>query len=262
MFGIVRRLKAATSNFIYYMGYQIEQYDEEHNADLRRARLLRQNNVSLVFDVGADTGTYSQKLRRYGYQGKIISFEPVSSANQQLQQRAAGDPLWTHQPIALGSENRSLDINISKKTRCSSFMELSERFVGNALRADVVSTERVRVATLDSLRGNLFSTSERIHLKMDVQGYELEVLKGAAKTLTQVAVVEVEMSYVRIYDDQPLICDVICFLNDCGFELVSLENIFLDRATAHYNQADGLFVRAASSAVERTTLTATESVQS
>ena len=90
----------------------------------------------------------------------------------------------------------------------------------------------------------LLEPGERALLKADVQGFELEVLRGSERTLEQVELVEVELSLVPLYAGAPLLPEVYEHLRERGFALVGLEPVLLDPAGAVL-QLDGLFARSA-----------------
>ena len=64
----------------------------------RITALLADHSVDCVFDVGANIGQYATSIRRNGYAGRILSFEPLTSAHAEISARAAGDPHWDIAP--------------------------------------------------------------------------------------------------------------------------------------------------------------------
>jgi FkbM family methyltransferase len=186
---------------------------------LRRARLLAERGVEMVIDVGANRGQYAEELRRHGYRGRIVSFEPLSEAYAALQRRSATDERWQVQRLALSDGDRGL------------FPE-----------AVPPTLERVRAARLDEVELDL-PPPGRTLLKLDVQGYELRVLTGAAGMLGDVGIVETELSVVALYEGQPLLADILRALEDERFALHALEPILRDWRTGELLQFDGLFVR-------------------
>ena len=89
---------------------------------------LISRRIDTVLDVGANIGQFAQRIRSHGYDGRIISFEPVSSVYETLINAARSDPLWETRQLALGDCSGSKLINISKSTVYSSFDDLPLSF--------------------------------------------------------------------------------------------------------------------------------------
>jgi FkbM family methyltransferase len=207
---------------------------------LRRARLLAEHGVELVIDVGANRGQYAEELRRHGYQGRIVSFEPLSQAHAVLERRSAADGRWEVRQIALSDGDRTLDLGSADNF--SSAMPVEQRLAGLFPEAVPGALERVPAVRLDQIDLKLPSTGRTL-LKLDVEGYELRVLAGAAGILGEIGVVEAELSIVALHEGQPLLPEVIRALAEKGFTLLALEPTTRDWHTGEYLQFDGLFVR-------------------
>jgi hypothetical protein len=102
----------------------------------------------------------------------------------------------------------------------------------------------VDVERLDSLASLLPLPGQRAYLKLDVQGYELQVLQGSEAFLPGIVVVEAELSLVPLYVGGPLYRDVVDYLADRGLHLISVEGITEEPDTGHMLQVDGVFLRA------------------
>ena len=213
-----------------------------------RQELIRECGIRVVLDVGANAGQYATRLREDGYDGRIISFEPIREVHAALAAAAAHDPLWETRNLALGAESGRAVLNISENTYSSSFFPIADIHVDAAAEAAFVGTEEVERARLDSLD---IPTDEPILLKMDVQGYEPEVIRGAGLLLTRVAAVEAEMSLVPIYHGQELAPEVCKLLRQKSFVPVALDNAFWHPETQEILAIDGLFRRIASHGAHR-----------
>ena len=208
----------------------------------QRLRLLRSSQVTTVLDVGASVGDYGQELRWAGYHGRIISYEPMAKAFATLARRAAGDPSWTCRPIALGSVAGSGALHIARDQVSSSLLIQMNHVVTAAPWSQHDHDETVVMSSLDDEREE-WGQDERFFLKLDVQGFEREVLEGATQVLANVVGIEMEMSLTTLYEGQRLFCDDVAVLSDLGFDLISVDNVFVDRDSQRLLQVDGLFVR-------------------
>jgi FkbM family methyltransferase len=208
-----------------------------------RPQLIADKQIALVLDVGANTGQYATKLRQQGYRGRIVSFEPLSKEFAQLRQRASSDPHWDCKQVALGSTEGYTIINIAGNSYSSSLLPMLDRHVIGAPDSRYVGRETIAITRLDSLQPSLMQAHERVYLKLDVQGYELEVLKGAGRTLHQVDIIEMELSLVPLYQHQLLYPAMIDYVERLGFDLLYLEGDFADYTTGEVLQVNGIFVR-------------------
>jgi FkbM family methyltransferase len=209
----------------------------------RRINLLRHYRINKVLDVGANTGQYGIKLRRSGYRGVIHSFEPMTRAFAALHRTASPDPHWYCHRLALGSKAEHRLIHIAGNSYSSSFLPMLERHVISAPQSKYIGHEIVPVERLDALQPRLLAPGDRVYLKLDVQGFEREVLRGAPETLKRIAVLESELSIVPLYENGVLLPYMVRLLKKLGFVLVSFDHDFVDPRTGEVLQINGYFVR-------------------
>jgi FkbM family methyltransferase len=214
--------------------------------EIRRARLLAWQGVDVVLDIGANAGQYGRSIRKAGFGGRIVSFEPLGEAFEQLALVAADDAGWVCHRLALGTRRGSATLNVSRDLEASSILAMEDRHVRHWPPSAYVGTEVVTVERVDSLASGLVAPDDRLYLKVDVQGYELQVLRGACGLLPQVVAIEAELSLVPLYREGPLYREVIEYVAGRGFQLVSIEGITEEPETGHMLQLDGVFVRGAS----------------
>ena len=149
-------------------------------------RLFKQMQINCVLDVGASRGQFGQLLRTAGYTGHIISLEPSPPDYSILDQNAQSDPRWQTRQLALGEENGQLPLNIFNDTVFNSFMEPNEYIL--ALGCKVERTKQVDVARLDDIYDELMTAvpAPRLFLKLDTQGYDQTILRGAKETVQRI----------------------------------------------------------------------------
>jgi FkbM family methyltransferase len=209
---------------------------------VRRQAMFATHGVDVVFDVGAASGAYGRELRDFGFHGSIVSFEPMEKAYARLVAERADDPLWTSHRCALGSAAAKATINIASNSDSSSLLPLSSRHLEAAPQVSYVATEVVDVARLDDLASAHLAEGSRPFLKLDTQGFEKEVLAGGQDTLERCVGLQLELSFVSLYDGGMLANEAISFAYDAGFHLVGLDQGFAD-PNGQILQSDGVFFR-------------------
>ncbi|MBN2474317.1 MAG: FkbM family methyltransferase [Pirellulales bacterium] len=198
--------------------------------------LLEQLGIDCVFDVGAHTGGFATSLRRLGYRGHIVSFEPAPGVFAVLQNRFRGDALWQGYNCALGAEDTRMDLNVAELSNCSSFLR-PKGF-------DVKETIEVEVRRLDGVFGSLVASipEPRVFLKLDTQGYDLEVLKGAQGCLDRILGLQSEISVEALYEGMPDYLDSLAQYNAQGFTLANLCTAARNNRTKRVIEYDCLMV--------------------
>lgn len=182
--------------------------------------------ISQVIDVGANRGQYREFLRRHvGYSGAISSFEPIGQNAAYLMQQAALDPAWTIHACALGRTRGKAELNVMRSDAFSSFLEpLAGQQQIFARQNAVERVEEVVVTCLDDLSddGALDVAARATFLKLDTQGFDLEVLAGGTRVVPYVCGIQTEVSCVPIYAGMPDIVDSLTYLKACGFQLAGM----------------------------------------
>jgi len=182
-----------------------------------------------IFDVGANIGQFGQNTRQViGYRGTILSFEPNPTAYARLASYAQNDADWHCFPFALGESAGTAKFNVMRFDNLSSLLEPggeSERYFADS--NEVVETRDVEVRTLDEVFADLRAKFgfQRPFLKLDTQGFDLRVARGAAKSIAAFTGCVSEVSLVPIYQDQPTMSDSIACFRSLGLELVEMFNV-------------------------------------
>jgi FkbM family methyltransferase len=213
-------------------GFEVVRNDRGTLLGSHLSTLFDQYKINVVIDVGARRGEYGNWLRRNGYKGWIISFEPVAESFSFLAQTAARDPHWLAHHLALGRENGEATINVTQLTFYSSFRNPSPyAYETFGSQPTVKSTETVMVTTLDEMFDQITSvaTDPRVYLKMDTQGWDLEVLEGATESLRHVAALQSEIAAQAIYEGMPMMRDALERIERCGFAISGFFPVNLDR---------------------------------
>jgi len=226
------------------LGYELHPYDPEPAPaaeDLLRARVLAGERIDLLLDVGANEGQYALRMRRAGFEGRIVSFEPLADAFAVLERRAAGDPSWEARRLALSDADGTAEIHVAGNSTSSSLLEMGARHLASAPESAYVGTELVDTARLDALWDSL--GGERVFLKLDVQGFEMHVLRGAEQALADLRGVQAELALAHLYEGDSPWREVVDHLAARGFELAGVEPGFGDPDSGRMLQFDGVFLR-------------------
>jgi FkbM family methyltransferase len=236
---LLRKLLRSTSLDNYMHGYLSNIFNTR-----QLAHILRQVGSDLVFDVGANQGQFAQSLLIEGFGGQVVSIEPLSVAHRQLVIATRQFPNWiAHDRCAIGNCDGIIDINVSKNSASSSILGMLEAHRSAANESIYVSRESVPIFKLDSIYHLYAQSRSQIFLKIDTQGYEWQVLDGAANVLPLVKGVLCELSLVELYQGQRLWLDMIKRLESEGFVLWSLQQGFTDSRSSRTLQLDAIFLR-------------------
>ena len=240
-FNVRSLLKKITRNF----GLEIIRFTPQASNAARLKHFLSYYEFNLVFDVGANTGQYASNLREIGYAGRIISFEPGSSAYSILKSNAAKDLNWDIAPrIAIGDQDQEIEINISENTQCTSLLDLTDDLLESFPSSSYTTTEKVQLAKLDTIAGNFFNKeNDKILLKIDTQGYEKQVLEGAKEILPHILGVQLELSINQLYKEEILYDEMINYLKQLGYVLYAVMPGYTDKRSGKMLQMDGVFLR-------------------
>ena len=239
MKSIAKKILRATGADSYFNGYFSNIVHSSHHA-----LSFQQVDADLVFDIGANQGQFAKDLIAAGFIGNVVSFEPLSAAHRQLVRNSGAYTNWiAHTRCAIGDYNGIIDINISKNSMSSSILAMGDSHLSAAEESIYVANERAPIFTLDAVGLPYANSDSSIILKIDTQGFEWQVLDGAAKILPLVRGVLCELSLIELYKDQRLWKDMIERLEKEGFKLWSIQQGFVDQRTARTLQIDATFLR-------------------
>lgn len=215
----------------------------KRNAMKRRLALMKRCGIDLVLDVGANIGQFAKILRKAGYAGEIVSFEPLSTSFARLARSASRDPRWQAIHLGLGDRDHEATLHISGDSQASSLRDMLPLHHDVASYFSYVGEERVSIRKLDTVWDEYVRPESKVYLKIDTQGFEKEVLDGAVRSLSRVKAVQLEMSIEPLYKGTLLLPEMITFMNGKGFTLMSVEYGVCHPETGQMLQLDGIFAR-------------------
>jgi FkbM family methyltransferase len=227
-------------------GYEITKahFGQDLWADAKT--LLADGEIKTVFDVGANEGQSAREFCRGFPLARIYSFEPAPGPFQLLSRFAGGQPRVTPVNQALGETPGQAEFHENNFDQTSSFLPASVQS-GAYFGSEVFGCRRkirVEVTTLDT-----FCRRESIEkidlLKLDVQGFELNVLKGARDFLEggRIGCLVLELAFVPLYENQPALNDLAAFLGEYQYKLAGFYD-FAQSARLHLMWCEAIFHRA------------------
>ena len=181
---------------------------------------LTRAGITLFLDVGANAGQTGQGLRAAGYTGRIASFEPIGDCFESLTRAATADPLWETHNLAIGSEDGPAEIGVSGNLVSSSLRPATDILISIHEPVRYVRHETVTVVRLDSLWDTVAHPSDRVHLKIDTQGFERDVILGAEGVLDRIASVRMEVAVSEVYVGEMEVPEAITMMRERGFVLI------------------------------------------
>ena len=195
-----------------------------YESNLRR--ILSALRINCVLDVGSYHGDFARLLRRIGFAGLIISFEPVATNYELLEEARVEDTDWRIHRMALGSTTGRAAIRVFAGTTFHSFLAPSEyglsRFPD---KLQLERTETVAMERLDNLLDDLVKdiADPRIFLKVDTQGYDLEVIRGLGNKVADISALQIEMAVTPIYQKATnSFAEALLYLQQAGFQVSGL----------------------------------------
>ena len=229
-------MRTAMTALAAHFGYAVLPKWRLANRDLAEhlRQLFDRCAIGCVIDVGANTGQYAGFLRdEVGFTGLIVSIEPLAECFDRLERAAAADANWLVVNCALGSAETEATLNVMAYDQLSSFLEPNNDGAPHMAPLNRVCRRvRVPVRRLDAVLAEL-ETDRRlgpIYLKLDTQGFDLEVIKGAGAALPRIRALQTELSVVPIYDRMPDWQTALATLQGQGFELSGLWTVNRDPA--------------------------------
>lgn len=237
-------IKQSIRSALRGLGVEVHRFNPAANKTARLIASLSYCSIDTVLDIGANEGQFAQELRTGGYRETIVSFEPMADAHSKLLVRSQGDSKWhVAARAAIGAGHGTVELNVAGNSVSSSVLPMLEARSKAAPDSVYRAKEPVALMPLDEAAIPFVKNSNNILLKIDTQGYEWQVLDGAADLMTRSRAVLIELSLLPLYEGQRLWMDYINRLEAAGLTLWALEPAFVDSESGRTMQLDGLFIR-------------------
>jgi FkbM family methyltransferase len=239
-------VKKVLRRIVNKAGYDVVKL-KNSNASLadNLANVIAAKNIGCILDVGANAGQYGVFLRELGYRGHIVSFEPVSAVFDRLKLAAKDDPKWLCFRYALGDRDEEKTINVYSSTVFSSFLDATDYSKSIWRSLNERQPEQVQVRTLSGLFPELLGRvgDVRCLLKMDTQGYDLNVFRGAQDVLPHVDALQSEIATITLYEHMPNGLDVLKVFQEQGYYVSGMYPINREQETLATIEFDCVLVK-------------------
>lgn len=233
-FKVKERLQGVARSF----GFEFRRVQDES----QRWLWLREWNIRTVLDVGANVGLFTECMWQVFPEARIYAFEPIPECYHTLIRKYSLHRGFEAFNVALGSKHERAVMMKNEFLPSSSLLPMEERHRLSFPYASRVKPVEVQVVPLDVMLPMLRLDTE-VLLKIDVQGFENEVLDGGRNVLSQTKVAIVETSFVELYRSQPLFGEIFHLMSQNGFEFIGCGEPTRDPLTGRVLQADAYFLR-------------------
>ena len=228
------------------VGLQVVRFPVRDSLQGHLRELFKRTGVNCVLDVGANDGDFAREVREIGFKDRLVSFEPVRSTFDKLAREARGQTNWIVHNFALGAEETEKEIHVYRGSGFNSFLPAShfgmERF-GNQLES--AGMETVTVRRLDQVFADCVAgmADPRVFLKMDTQGWDLEVTKGASGSLLSLVGIQTEVAARHCYQGMVGFTQAIDHYVGLGFDVSGIFPVARDTDGLRVVELDCVFVQ-------------------
>lgn len=220
----------------------------EHDAYQMMTRFLDPERPIVAIDVGANVGDTCRRITQEFPGATVHAFEPVSDVFEALEESTRGLPGVKRYRLGVGEREGEVTFNVTKNRWCSSILapsDLGKAYYGDWY--DVVRQERAGVVRLDDWARREGIAHVDI-LKIDVQGLELSVLRGAEELLRVggehgVKAINCEAQLVGEYEGASTFAEIDLFLRARGFTLHQVHQLEVKGEELQTSYLDAMWLR-------------------
>jgi len=236
-------LKKFIQNTISLLGYKLiknSNFIKLYRTLDPSLKFLIKNKEPIIFDVGAHNGESIKRFKNIFKNPKFHSFEPQKINYYKLKKYE--DKNTKINNLALGANNKVLKFYINNDDSTSSFLKASDFQKFNNKKLKINKIDNIKISTLDDyVKKNKVNSIDL--LKIDVQGFESDVLLGARKSLKNIVkVVELEIIFIDYYQKKSSFYLLESILYPLGFELFTISSPVLQDNNYQLKWLDAIFI--------------------
>jgi FkbM family methyltransferase len=247
----LQRFRNRTHDFFRKIGWEVqrtsslkkEKVKQYREAEVRKWDFASRYKPKTVLDIGANTGQFAELIRQVCPEVRIISFEPILECYEALKANQNITPPFEAINTALGNESGPTTIHRNHFSPSSSLLKMRDLHVEEMPVTRDSVTEAIRIQKLDEL-GPSLSIELPLLVKIDVQGFEEQVVLGGQTVLTEATAIVIEVSSCPLYDNAPSFDRIYELMKSMGFSYQGNVDQWKSQADGKILQFDALFERA------------------
>ena len=237
-------MKNFLNELIGITGYQIKNKKYLYDPNKNLIKSINHFQIKSILDVGANKGQFTLMLLKNNFEGNIMSFEPLKEEHESLIKVSLKKENWkVARRCALGNKNRVQKFHISGNRESSSLLKILQKHKDLRPESKTIKTEKINVEKLDNFKKDISKLEKNLLLKIDTQGSEIDVLKGASKVIKDIKCFFIEVSLVHLYKNQKLWLDIIKYMKKLNFSVWSVDQLLRNNNTGQTYQVDIFFYK-------------------
>jgi FkbM family methyltransferase len=236
-------IKKLINKSLNILGYNISKLPSlENKINKGEYKWLQEFGIRTVIDVGANDGGFALLINKILPDAFIYSFEPINSCFIELQKNTSSIKNIKYFNYALGDKEEEKIFYQNEFSPSSSFLQVQQKHVEAFPFTANTKSINVLVEKLDNLNSSI-NFNKKVLLKIDVQGFELNVLKGAQNVLKKIDMIFCEISFAELYKDQPAFGEILEYLENYNFKYFGNFEQLADPLSNKILQADAIFIK-------------------
>lgn len=198
-------------------------------------------DIQTIIDIGSNEGQFINEINSLLPQKKIFAFEPIPECYQKLLENTKHANVTAFN-IGLSDTKGATNINVSNNLVSSSILEMKDLHKTSYPESHFVKTQQISIEKLDDTL-QPFDLQGNILIKMDVQGYERQVIKGGEKTFLKASALIIESIFEPFYEGQWLFDDLYDYFTRAGFKFMGFTDQVNSPKTGIPLYADSIFIK-------------------
>jgi len=218
------KIKSLVKKAFNRFGYEIKKIDKSAATGFDFwVWLKKTQNIRTVIDIGANDGAFGQFIARYFNATSVYAFEPLPSCIPEIEKRFSNISNLKIFNVALSNYTGSETLYLNSYAPASSLLRVSDISKKEFPQTVGERPITVKVAQVDDII-DANSLIKNIFIKIDIQGMEDRVINGGKNVFSAAKCILVEMSFVPMYEGQPLFEEVHTLLVDLGYRFAGIKN--------------------------------------